>query len=800
MTKNIMTEIEIKELALKLVKAECEDDVEKILKDYGLWDSVHWKYFGGRENNFSTIGNQQSDSISALIEKVVNSGDAILIKECLKRGILPRDEVKAPKNTKIALKEFFGVENGDICKLNKEQLRAMASENILLVATSKDNKIRNFKPCISIIDDGEGQYPNTMESTFLSLGETNKLSIPFVQGKFNMGGTGVLQFCGSRKFQLILTKRHSDIDHDVQNEFKDYWGITIVRKQDPKPGQKSSAYTYLAPKGEILRFKSEDLMIKPDVEDSQKCKPYSKPMKCGTFIKLYDYDMKSYGNKKITMTGGLTDGLNIMLAKAAIPVRLIECRESSGRTNQSTVSGYEVRLLSTGKVEDNIEKNFPVKSSMSVDGQRLEITIYAFKKDKEKNYKRSDSSIVFTLNGQTQGFLSDSLFTKKKVGLEYIKKSIFVIVDCTNMDTPYLEDLFMNSRDRLRDSRFADRIKEELEDIISENYALKELRDKRRKEELNSKVENNKLLADNLQKLIKGNPNLQNIFNLGIDILEGNVNTIKDTECEDDKEIDNRNGFEGKEYPTYFKLKTKVKDGVIEKSLSKTFKIKIQTDARNGFFDKEDNKSRFIIKKDKKEINNYKYNLDRGVIDVSISIDKSTKVGDLENYSFEVITFTNEKFEENFEVLFKEKDKKKKGSVNTSNKRKIKNQSKNAGLSLPNIIPVTEDELESKEMEIDSALRIVRGKDENDFYINIDNKYIKEYIKKEKDNIKKENMMNQYKWSIVLYGISILSNFEKNSKNDESSYFNETVENSSKAFAQMFFPIQELSKKLDIED
>ncbi len=796
MIESVMTENEIKELVLKFVKAESEEDLEMILKQYELWEASNWKYFGGRENNYSTIGNQQSDAISALIEKVVNSGDAILIKECLKNGIVPRDKVKAPKSTKQALEEFFHIKDGDICNLSKGELRKMASENILLVATSKDQKIKNYKPCISIIDDGEGQYPNTMESTFLSIGETNKLSIPFVQGKFNMGGTGVLQFCGSRKFQLILTKRHIDIDRDSENEFKDYWGVTIVRKQNPKLGQKSSAYTYLAPGGEILKFRSEELIIKPNIDNSQKCKPYMEPMKCGTFIKLYNYDMKAYGNKKITMATGLTDGLNMMLAKAAVPIRLIECRSSGGRTNQSTVSGYEVRLLSTGKVEENIEENFPVKSNMKVDGQNLEITIYAFKKDKENNYKKSDSSIVFTLNGQTQGFLSDSLFTKQKVGLEYIKKSIFVIVDCTNMDTPYLEELFMNSRDRLRDSRFADKIKLELEDIISKNYALKELRDKRRKEDLESKVENNKLLADNLKNLIKGNPNLQSLFNLGGDILEGNTNRLE-TENEDSlTETENRNRFEGKEYPTYFKLKTKSKDGVIEKSLSKTFQLKIETDVKNGFFDKENSNSRFIITKDGEEIDNYKYNLDRGIIDVSISIDKSTKINDLENYSFEVITSKNDCFAETFKVLFKDKENNKKSSSSKSKKQNKKSEYTKSGLALPNIRPVTEDELESNEMKIDSALKIIRGP-ETDFFINIDNKYIKEYIKKEKDIVKQENMKNQYKWAMVLYGISILSNFDKGNENEDYNYFSKTVENSSKAFAQMFFPIQELTKKLD---
>ena len=59
------------------------------------------------------------------------------------------------------------------------------------------------KPCYSILDTGEGQTPEKMPETLLSLGKSNKLRIPFVQGKFNMGGTGVLQFCGEKNIQLI---------------------------------------------------------------------------------------------------------------------------------------------------------------------------------------------------------------------------------------------------------------------------------------------------------------------------------------------------------------------------------------------------------------------------------------------------------------------------------------------------------------------------------------------------------------------------------------------------------------------
>ena len=188
--------------------------------------------------------------------------------------------------------------------------------------------------------------------------------------------------------------------------------------------------------------------------------------------------------------------------------------------------------------------------------------------------------------------------------------------------------------------------------------------------------------------------------------------------------------------------------------------------------------------------------MDRGIIDVSIGIDQSIKVGDKEIYSFEINTFNNDCFKEEFNVLFKEKLVKKSGDKGSKKKNKKNNNNTQSGLALPNILLVKEEELESKDMNIDSALKIIRG-EENDFYINADNKYIKDYLDKEKDNIKKDSLFNSYKLSLVLFGISILNVFENLNNEDDINNFNEIVEYSSKAFAQILFPIQELNKNLE---
>ena len=79
-----------KDLCLELATSDNPNDVKKILKDNGYWDDTNcWRYLGDKENAFGTINNQQSEPINALIEKFVNSGDAILTSKAKEAGIDP---------------------------------------------------------------------------------------------------------------------------------------------------------------------------------------------------------------------------------------------------------------------------------------------------------------------------------------------------------------------------------------------------------------------------------------------------------------------------------------------------------------------------------------------------------------------------------------------------------------------------------------------------------------------------------------------------------------------------------------
>ena len=75
--------------------------------------------------------------------------------------------------------------------------RSKVAENISIFTTEPSTgAIRQTRPCVNIADLGEGQTPEAFPLTLVSLGQRNKISIPFVQGKYCQGGTGALRYCG----------------------------------------------------------------------------------------------------------------------------------------------------------------------------------------------------------------------------------------------------------------------------------------------------------------------------------------------------------------------------------------------------------------------------------------------------------------------------------------------------------------------------------------------------------------------------------------------------------------------------
>ena len=215
---------------LELVHCETESEVTATIDRYpALRDKRNWRPYGDNRNNYSTIGSQQAHPTNALIELIINSVDAMLIRGCHENGISP-DDPEAPRNMVEAAERFYGITDGRLEDLSEEK-RSSLADNIRVVATGEKSP---GYPCLTVIDLGEGQSPSAFPRTFLSLDGQNKIRTHFVQGTFNVGSTGVLQFCGSsHKYKLTVSRRHPSLrecDDDA------LWGFTLIRRAPQKKG------------------------------------------------------------------------------------------------------------------------------------------------------------------------------------------------------------------------------------------------------------------------------------------------------------------------------------------------------------------------------------------------------------------------------------------------------------------------------------------------------------------------------------------------------------------------------------
>ncbi len=578
-----------RKLALDLLHSDNETDVEKILRTAGLWaDSAYWRLVGDDENNFKTIGNQQARPESALVEKLVNSMDARLLDACRCAGIDPEGR-DAPQSISEARTRFFsGVE-----------LTELARGITLAITGSRVEQ--TGMPCITICDTGEGQSPKSVPDTFMSIDKKNKLRIPFVQGKFNMGGTGALMFCGTKRLQLLITRRNPELVPKADSHARQ-WSITIVRRESPPegPGQvRNSYFKYLAPfgsderhgHGDLLTFDADELAIMPERDA-----PYARPMRWGSCIKLYNYDMRGFKGH-IIRTGGLLPRLEVLLPEVALPVRLHECRKGFG----GKAASYDTNLLGLrqrleASKSDALEPGYPDSLTLRVKGEPMIARVYAFKGENADRY-RSDQGVVFTINGQTHGWIPKSIFERKRVKMGRLAKSILIIVDCTNISVQTREDLFKNSRDRLSGAEIRKDIESELEDQIANHVGLRELRERRQREDVAERIQNAKPLEDILREILRRSPSLSRLLLFGQRLNRPFKEGGEESNAGGSGAEGTKGDFKGRAHPTYFRFE-KRKDGEMltrTAELERRCRFRFATDVENEYFARESNAGRFQV-------------------------------------------------------------------------------------------------------------------------------------------------------------------------------------------------------------
>lgn len=429
------------ELFWQLYNCKNEREVDRLIKQRTeLFAPANWyplgPNLGENQSNFSIVENQQSNPVAALVEKLTNAIDAILVRRCYELGIQPESKGDAPDSIENAVQRFFpNYKDWDLPYARAEQGRS-----IQVIA---DGSVQNTS--ITVYDDGEGQRPEDFEDTFLSLLRGNKQRVHFVHGKYNMGGTGALVFCGKRRYQLIASKRY-----DNSGQF----GFTLVREHPLSRAEASQVkdtwYEYLKIDGEIPAFEIDEIDLGL----------HRRLFQTGTIFKLYSYDVSRNRN----FIAQLAPSLDQFLYDPALPYVVVESKERYVRSKE----GY---ALANFGLKRKLENSDYLESSFSetITDRRfgtLKVSVYVFKatvgrksadatkKRIRDDYFKNRMQVVFSVAGQVHGHYTSEFITRT-LQFNLLKDYLLIHVDCTNTKYAFRRELFMGSRDRLKQSKEA---------------------------------------------------------------------------------------------------------------------------------------------------------------------------------------------------------------------------------------------------------------------------------------------------------------------------------------------------------
>jgi hypothetical protein len=548
-----------------LISAESEGAVTEALHD---GPGLQWGPLGANESNFGIIENQQSSPIAALIEKITNSIDAILLRRCLEQGIDPKSTA-APAAMAEAIDRFFG--NAPKSWHLPPNRRAQA-ESIQIVASGSTKA-----PCLLIYDDGEGQHPDAFETTFLSLLRGNKNEIPFVQGKYNMGGTGAIVFCGKHRYHLIGSRCF-----DQTGDF----GFTLIRKhpltEEEAHTKKNTWYEFLKIDDQIPRFPITELDLGLA----------NRKFETGTIIKLYDYDLPA--GTRGALPQEPRRAIDQFLFEPALPIYLVDTAERYPRNKVLQIDCFGLKNRLEREENKYVEAKFSI-DEIDHDIGRMKITCYVFRaKVEDRSVKETrdiiqteffhDSmAVLFSLNGQVHGHFRPEFITRA-LKMPLLKNHLLIHVDCTGLTYDFRSELFMASRDRLKSGDDTAELRKRVATALQKSE-LAEIY-KRRQNAISVEGGDAKDLLKAFSKNLPFNKDLMRLLSQAFKLDQRDPDKKEHPKPERPKAVKTKEPFHPKRYPSFFTLKTGGGETFITIPAGDEKTIRFATDVEDNYFDR----------------------------------------------------------------------------------------------------------------------------------------------------------------------------------------------------------------------
>jgi len=515
-----MLAIQNKQIFSKLLVTTSSDEIASLIEkeDFFGPENCLWKPYGGQELNARQVEGQMKSSSNALVEKITNSIDALLMKRCYEtEGVPPEsDNPKLPKTLLEAIAKYFGSEE----EINKK--RSEWSKQHLVVLAEGDKK----KPTITIVDRGEGQLPNRIQDTIVGLSESIKEKINFVFGKYHQGGSAAIRFCGSKAkcYQLVLARRAETIAGKGK---EDAWGFTLVRRNYKN---RIAYYEYCTEKdGSTFSF------------------PYDKPIKIngaeidfidGCLIRLYDYYLENPSNITYGRSSLALD-IDQKLQKAPLPIFLHELRSGYRGDTKYTIAGL-LRRIEDNK--DIINDDITLPAGLGEIGTR-NIRCIRLKHISEakgvESYKQQREKIFYIENGLALGYETES-FLRSNCQLPALAPYLLCYIDMSDIRVD-LANIFHAGREELARTEDYQFLKERLKKFF-ENEIFEKWDKEYEEKSFTSAVEDNKELDKLIEKAIVDDPELKDLLGIGEEI---KIPKGKEEEKEE---------YKGEDYPKKFEF------------------------------------------------------------------------------------------------------------------------------------------------------------------------------------------------------------------------------------------------------
>jgi hypothetical protein len=819
---NRMSESDLKKLFEELYSASTENAVDDIINAHPHYFAAeNWYPLGGNQSNFGVIENQQSNPIAALIEKLTNSIDAILLKKCYEAGIDPRSS-SAPKSMEEATMVFFAKEHKswDLATFRRQQ-----AENIQILADGP-----RMNTSLVIYDDGEGQHPQDFEGSFLSLLRGNKNEIHFVQGKYNMGGSGAVVFCGKKSYQLIGSKKHNNTGN---------FGFTLVREhplsKEEQTTKKSTWYEYLKIEKHIPSFSIKELDLGL----------FNRRFKTGTVIKLFSYDLPA-GSRSV-ISRDLNQSINEYLFDPALPLLTVDnkIRYPDDINLERDLFGLKRRLEQDDSKYIEGNDTFSEIFTDELFG-KMKVSCYVFKTKMEKKtvketketvrreFFKNNMSVLFSVNGQVHGHYTSEFITRS-LKLNLLKNHLLIHIDCTEMNYNFRKELFMASRDRLKDGEETRQLRAFLaKKLGAASGRLSEI-EKRRKDSISVEGGDTKELLRSFTKNLPMNSELLKLLDQTFK-LEQKKEKVEKKEKETSAQKNTEEPFKPERFPSFLKLRGK-KEGekeVTQIPLGGEKVLKFESNVENHYFDRTDEPGSLKI-----ALLDFKHNDSKGgtapgkidtiadafnvnvsspkdgVIKVSLNPNKEVRVGDSAR-----IKVTLEGAGREFEEIFWIKMSQPEGEKVASKKEETDSQD---FLGLPEFILTYKTpkenfvsweqvaEATSEEMDFSTVMfPLAKGDNLERVYINMDSSVLKNFKSKFKniDEVQLELADRKYISSVYFHTLFLFT-ITKNRKYklvqeangqvqdiDLSSYLKDLFESYYSEFILNFGGVNELMQNL----